>query len=139
VLLIIWSQYRYYELISKIFQPNKVATKIYILPCAHILFKINMYFIQITPLQDQQLPPGQVHSTFWETLLYIISRHSFNSENVMSPTIEHLVVSPPQYVGNRPNTNIRDYCDVWMRATIKITFHFLHSFFLLRKETIFHG
>jgi hypothetical protein len=41
VLLIVQSQYRYYE-ISKIFQPSKVPIKIYFLSCAHISFKINV-------------------------------------------------------------------------------------------------
>jgi hypothetical protein len=44
VLLVVWSQYLYFLVISKIFQQNKVPTKIYILSCARILFKISLIY-----------------------------------------------------------------------------------------------
>jgi hypothetical protein len=55
VLLIVRSQYRYW-VISKILQPSKVPTKIFILSCVHISFKINISLIQTTPPPTGRAP-----------------------------------------------------------------------------------
>jgi hypothetical protein len=48
-----------------------VLTKIYILSCAHVSFKINISLVQTTcPPEDQQRPPEGAGPTVWEPLHY---------------------------------------------------------------------
>jgi hypothetical protein len=57
-LLVVRSQYRY-QVIRKIYEQSKVPSKICILSCAHISFKINMSLIQTTraPLKTNSASP----------------------------------------------------------------------------------
>jgi hypothetical protein len=73
--LTVRSQYRY-QVKSKIFLPNKVRTKIYILPCAHISFKISMsWYNQLAPPHRTKGAPRGAGRTVWEPLVYSIVRY----------------------------------------------------------------
>jgi hypothetical protein len=133
VLLIVRSQYRYW-VISKTFQPSKAITKIYILSCVHIWFKINMSLnkkARALPKGANSPPPGRTphignlrSRSNWLTAWSRVLLHKLivAQEHKLFPTFGTSPRFPPQDIILRHTNPVHSLTPYYFKIRFNIIF-----------------